>query len=81
MYWKIKIFLEKMLYLQEMPSNWTIAFGAGFALVASFDVYWFLRLAYTRLVSLFRKPMAITDVSNSILNLKLLQNKTENFSV
>lgn len=43
-------------------TNWTIVFGAGFAIVASFDVYWFLRLAYTRIISFFRKPMAITDV-------------------
>lgn len=47
----------------EKMANWALIFGTGFAIVASFDVYWFLRLAYTRIASLFRRPMAITDVS------------------
>ena len=45
-------------------TGWTLVFGAGFAIVASFDVYWFLRLAYTRFLSYLRKPIAITEVSN-----------------
>jgi hypothetical protein len=43
-------------------TNWTIVFGAGFAVVASFDIGWFLRLAYTRIVSIFRQPLAVTEV-------------------
>ena len=43
--------------------NWTLVFASFGAVVATFDAYWFLRLAYTRLITLFRKRMAITDVS------------------
>ena len=43
--------------------NWTVVFASFGAVVATFDAYWFLRLAYTRLITLFRKRMAITDVS------------------
>lgn len=44
-------------------SNWTLIFGTGFAIVATFDVYWFLRLAYTRLLSYFRRPISVTEDS------------------
>ena len=43
--------------------NWTVVFASFGAVVATFDAYWFLRLAYTRIITLFRKRMAITDVS------------------
>ena len=43
--------------------NWTLVFASFGAVVATFDAYWFLRLAYTRLITLFRQRMAITDVS------------------
>ena len=46
--------------------NWTLVVASFGAVVATFDIYWFLRLAYTRLVSFVRKPMAITDVSRII---------------
>ena len=49
--------------------NWTLVVASFGAVVATFDIYWFLRLAYTRLVSFVRKPMAITDVSRIIYNL------------
>ena len=41
----------------------TLIFGTGFAIVATFDVYWFIRLAYTRLLSFFRRPISVTEVS------------------
>jgi len=43
--------------------NWTLAIASIGAVIATFDVYWFLRLAYTRLVSYIRHPIAITDDS------------------
>ena len=51
-------------YMWIIMANWTVIFGAGFAIVATFDVYWFLRLAYTRFLSFFRQPISITDVSS-----------------
>jgi len=43
--------------------NWTLVFASFGAVVATFDAYWFLRLAYTRIITLFRRRMAITDDS------------------
>ena len=54
-------------YMRIIMANWTVIFGAGFAIVATFDVYWFLRLAYTRFLSFFRQPISITEVSTYII--------------
>ena len=56
-------------YTWIIMANWTVIFGAGFAIVATFDVYWFLRLAYTRFLSFFRQPISITDVSSWVVSL------------
>ena len=58
-------------YTWIIMANWTVIFGAGFAIVATFDVYWFLRLAYTRFLSFFRQPISITDVSSWVVNLRI----------
>lgn len=47
-----------------VPSpSWGLAFGVGFVIASSFDIHWFLRLAYTRIAALFRKPISVTDES------------------
>ena len=47
--------------MASVATGWTIFFGVGFAVAASFDVYWFLRLAYTRITALFKKPLHLTE--------------------
>jgi hypothetical protein len=38
-----------MIKMSLVPSpSWGVAFGVGFVIASSFDIHWFLRLAYTR---------------------------------